>query len=359
MIWIILFELIVLFALFFWLPVMRHESFFAVHVSREYFNGDGQKILLYYRIVLGIVFTLHLTALFMITDTKPIFLISLVLSQLAICPLIHYVFYYRVKPYRVIIENPKTVASLHSRNLLNHTNILVEATIAFLILTPVLALVYFYPQLPESIPSHWNFAGQPDRWVTRSWSKIALFPALALWLHSSLFVVKNSFLQTRIALPAQKTADYFALKEKSLHLSLRFIDALRLLVGVVLAIVPLNIIISAISAYKFLEPFSAIALWTCAAATIITTIFFIARVMQINSKLDDVVGASEIFSASSDAGWIGGGAIYYNPNDPALFVEKKIGIGNTINFANKQAKYFSLYFLGGGGILFFLAISNF
>ncbi len=359
MIWIILFELIVLYALFFWLPVMRHESFFAVHVSREYFAGKGKVLLLQYRITLGIVFASYLAALFMIADKNPGFLTSIVLSQLVIYPLLHYVFYFRVKPYRVIIEHEKTVASLQSRKLLNYTNIVIEATVIFLILMPVLALVYFYPQLPESIPSHWNFAGQPDRWVPRSWSEIASLPALALWLYGLLFIAKLSFLQTKLTLPAQKTAEYFALKEKSLHLSLRFMDALRLLVGVVLAIVPLNIIISAIPAYKFLEPFSAIALWTCAGATTIMTIFFIARIMQINTQVDDLVGAGEPFSTSSDTGWVGGGTIYYNPNDPALFVEKKIGIGNTINFANKQAKYFLLYFLGGGGILLFLAITNF
>ena len=359
MIWIILFELIVLLALFFWIPVMRHQSFFSVHVSHEYYSGKGKVLLLQYRIVLGIVLALHLAALFMITDAKPIFLISIVLSQLVIYPLLHYVFYFRVKPHRAIIAHQKTVASLHSRKLLDYTNVVVEATAIFLILMPMLVLIYFYPQLPNLIPSHWNFAGQPDNWVPRNWSEIAMFPALALWVYGLLFVAKLSFLQTKITLPAQKTAEYFALKEKSLRLSLRFMDALRLLVGVVLAIIPLNVVISAIPAYKFLEPFSAIALWTCAGATMITAIFFIARNMQINSQLDELVETGGSFSTSSEVGWIGGGTIYYNPNDPALFVEKKVGIGNTINFAHKQAKYFLLYFVGGGGILFFLAISNF
>jgi uncharacterized membrane protein len=30
-----------------------------------------------------------------------------------------------------------------------------------------------------------------------------------------------------------------------------------------------------------------------------------------------------------------GGMIYYNPNDPALFVEKRAGLGYTFNFANR------------------------
>ncbi len=81
--------------------------------------------------------------------------------------------------------------------------------------------------------------------------------------------------------------------------------------------------------------------------------------MQINTQIDDLVGADFPFNTSGDVGWFGGDLIYYNPIDPSLFVEKKIGIGTTINFANKQAKYFLLYLLGGGGILFLLAITNF
>ena len=35
-----------------------------------------------------------------------------------------------------------------------------------------------------------------------------------------------------------------------------------------------------------------------------------------------------------DAGWKGG-FLYYNPNDPALLVERRMGIGWTLNLANR------------------------
>lgn len=36
-----------------------------------------------------------------------------------------------------------------------------------------------------------------------------------------------------------------------------------------------------------------------------------------------------------DECWKGGGVIYYNPDDPALMVEKRFGAGYTFNFANR------------------------
>lgn len=39
-----------------------------------------------------------------------------------------------------------------------------------------------------------------------------------------------------------------------------------------------------------------------------------------------------------DDRWIMGGLIYYNPDDPAIFVEKRVGVGTTMNFANNWVK---------------------
>ena len=47
-----------------------------------------------------------------------------------------------------------------------------------------------------------------------------------------------------------------------------------------------------------------------------------------------------------DDRWILGGSIYYNPDDPALFVEKRIGVGTTINVGNKWGKIFMALGLG-------------
>lgn len=41
--------------------------------------------------------------------------------------------------------------------------------------------------------------------------------------------------------------------------------------------------------------------------------------------------------ATPDSAWIGG-LFYYNPEDPALFVEKRYGLGWTVNFGHPQAR---------------------
>jgi uncharacterized membrane protein len=55
-----------------------------------------------------------------------------------------------------------------------------------------------------------------------------------------------------------------------------------------------------------------------------------------------------------DARWIGG-AIYYNPGDPAIFVQKRFGVGYTINFGNHRSwLYLGLFLAGLFGLIFLL-----
>jgi uncharacterized membrane protein len=55
-----------------------------------------------------------------------------------------------------------------------------------------------------------------------------------------------------------------------------------------------------------------------------------------------------------DECWTGAG-IYYNPKDPAIFVQKRIGVGYTINFGNHRSwLYLGLFAAGIIGLIFLL-----
>lgn len=48
-----------------------------------------------------------------------------------------------------------------------------------------------YPDLPEEVPIHWNFSGEPDRWVARLWGALAL-PTIML-VNWAMFVILPRF----------------------------------------------------------------------------------------------------------------------------------------------------------------------
>lgn len=80
-----------------------------------------------------------------------------------------------------------------------------------------------------------------------------------------------------------------------------------------------------------------------------------ARSLSLSNQLSELAGDSIPSASGSDEGWYGGGGVLLQSEGPGIvcrkFVEKQIGIGNTLNFAHKQALYFMAYILFGAMLI--------
>lgn len=76
---------------------------------------------------------------------------------------------------------------------------------------------------------------------------------------------------------------------------------------------------------------------------IITMFIFMIYFIKIGQGGRDINNDNEGdgLYKDDDSKWILG-SIYYNKNDPAMMIEKRIGIGWTINFANPKSIVFIL-----------------
>ena len=50
-----------------------------------------------------------------------------------------------------------------------------------IVIAMVIASIILYPKLPDIIPTHWNFKGQPDDWGAKWWAAW-LIPGISLLL---------------------------------------------------------------------------------------------------------------------------------------------------------------------------------
>lgn len=57
---------------------------------------------------------------------------------------------------------------------------LLKAVLAFLVISFIGQIVYYYPNLPERMASHFNAFGEPDRWMSKSAFMIFEFVVLLL-----------------------------------------------------------------------------------------------------------------------------------------------------------------------------------
>jgi uncharacterized membrane protein len=173
-------------------------------------------------------------------------------------------------------------------------------------------------ELPARLPVHWGFNGA-NRWVIsspRAITVLLLQHALIclVLIASALGVLHWS---RRIAASGQYAASerQFRRRTISLLLAVEYLTILPPIFGLLQA------------------PALYMHVWSLAVP--ITVLAFVIGLMyagQGGARLS-TAGGHPIGDRTADARWIGG-LIYFNPIDPALFVERRMGIGWTLNFGN-------------------------
>ncbi|WP_010631787.1 DUF1648 domain-containing protein [Sporolactobacillus vineae] len=188
-----------------------------------------------------------------------------------------------------------------------------------LILLPLMIATFIvailgYPYMPSSIPTHFGLTG-PDHWAPKSWMTVLspvffelMLAVLVLFIRRAPASVKGN----------PKAAPDYARFRKLMTL-------LMIVTGLITELIFLVIVIS------FIHPVSQI--WLIAptiAVIILLPVMMLIYFRFARSKtpsgpiLDD------------DAKWLWG-QFYFNRSDPSLFVEKRVGIGYTINMARPGA----------------------
>lgn len=119
--------------------------------------------------------------------------------------------------------------------------------IVFIVLSFVASL-YFYANFPEIVPTHWNFAGEPDSWSSREFGAF-FFPALIAGLYGLFLLIpaidprKKRYVEFRKPYHIFKAvfvglmaSIYFATGLNVLGLGVPINVAVPLLVGVLLVV---------------------------------------------------------------------------------------------------------------------------
>jgi uncharacterized membrane protein len=172
---------------------------------------------------------------------------------------------------------------------------------------PALTAVYLnarWDKIPARFPVHWGLDGQPNRWVERT--PHGVFGPL--WFNAAIMAV----------LITLALAGYYGSRRSPMRLAmLKMMVALMYLLGFVFALVGL----------LPLHHFSLIVF-------LLPIVVFVAVILMYSYKTstDPDMTSDE----TSDSSWRLS-SIYDNRADPALFVQKRFGLGYTLNFGNPMS----------------------
>ena len=169
---------------------------------------------------------------------------------------------------------------------------------------PVAAMLYLrvrWDEIPARYPVHFGPNGEPDRWVARTQG--AVFGPL--WFAEGMLLL-FLLLFAAVLIGSRKSVRPTAIP--------------GMFVGMM---------------YVMGATFSAVGLMPIvrvpAAGLIGLTMVFVAGVLVWGFRRN--ADPNAVAEATPDDCWTLGG-IYKNPNDPAIFVQKRVGFGYTINFGN-------------------------
>jgi uncharacterized membrane protein len=166
-------------------------------------------------------------------------------------------------------------------------------------------------RLPDRLPVHWGFNG-PNRWVItspRSIIGLLLVQAfVCLLLTASALGVLHWSRRISVSGPSAAAERQFRRRAILLIFTAEYFTILP-------------------PAFSLLQaPALAMKLWCVALlVTVLAFVISLMRAGQGGARLTTVSGRP-IGDRTADARWIGG-LIYFNPTDPALLVEKRMGIG--------------------------------
>ncbi|SDN47053.1 DUF1648 domain-containing protein [Bacillus sp. OK048] len=188
--------------------------------------------------------------------------------------------------------------------------------------------VYQYDLLPEQIPTHWGINGEADAFTEKTPMSAIMLPLTLLVLLLMYIGIQVGTKKSGIKLSATSTN-----ASRLRQLTLRkytswFMFLVSFLLTIMFSFFQLTMIHPNLFAGTILVATPLIFLVVVLAGTIA----FAVKVGR--SDKVSIAGTKEkITDFDEDSHWVGG-LIYFNKNDPSIFVEKRFGVGWTLNFGN-------------------------
>jgi uncharacterized membrane protein len=330
----------VLIAALLWLTptLTRPDLYFAVTVAPE-FRGSavGISISHRYRAELAAISALALTALAVCCFGTDFGLTPLVLlAQLAGSFLVFYRARARVLPHAVVPTSIRE-AQAHYRPPRIPGGWL-AAYGPFLVLAACAGYLWLHwQQIPARFPIHWGLGGKPDRWSTRTlidvYQPLLVAAALLVPLTLLLYGLRQWVRPIRVAgIPGAHEARF----RRTAAIALLSVEYAIALQAAWIALHPL------LPNFRAIGPAGTIAL-LLPLAVAIALVIALARLGQGGSRSapggrqqPQGTVSQPVGDRTDDRHWRLG-VIYFNRDDPSVLVEKRFGIGYTLNFARPMS----------------------
>lgn len=206
--------------------------------------------------------------------------------------------------------------------------------VAIIIINLIMILAN-YQGLPEKIPTHFNAAGQPDSWTDKG-----LLPALSVVIIQSaltllMYGVHKFVEKAKQSLNGGEVSNIKKNSRRRRYLISMFLFVITVFLNI-------NFFITSLYMLEIIKHNAVVFNITITAILLLPLILVIAEVVNARKEegepLSETTEDGKLIINRDDDDYYWMGTWYYNKNDPALFVEKRVGFGMDFNYARPVAK---------------------
>ncbi|MFK7987670.1 MAG: DUF5808 domain-containing protein [Sandaracinaceae bacterium] len=202
------------------------------------------------------------------------------------------------------------------------------------VLIPFAMFAWLAGQLPASIPVHWDASGAVNGFASPA--STATLGATLVFDLALLWFVLFGISRERWAMPEEGGEQYMELSVRRRRLLVRMTEWIILAVNAGIGLIWMGLVVGGLPGWGvFGIGCSVVATVLILAGVGIPMFRILPQITKVQDALRSLAG-TEVLGTRPD-GWRLGGMVYYAPEDPALFVPKRVGIGQTFNFARPMA----------------------
>jgi uncharacterized membrane protein len=194
-----------------------------------------------------------------------------------------------------------------------------------------------YPDLPQRVPTHFGPSGTPDAWAPKSFASVMLLPIGTLFMGVLLGVVACLTARAKRAIRQQDGGASVQAQVRFRQAMSRFLSGTAILVTLMMGLMSIAAVRTGLGLATGMPPVLMGLVVVLLVYALGGSIYIAVRYGQGGARLERRSGSAALTNGLADnERWILG-AFYVNREDPSIFVEKRFGLGYTINLGNPKA----------------------
>jgi len=202
-----------------------------------------------------------------------------------------------------------------------------------------------YSSLPPRVPTHFGPTGRPDAWSPRSFSSVMLLPLATLLIATAMAVVACLIAGAKRAIRRGDGGVSLAAQQRFRQVSANYMALVVIVMTGMMTLMSIYAVRTGLGLAAGMPPALIAVVIVLLVLAVGGGLYIALRYGQGGARLERSVASAPLTNGLADNSRWRLGVFYVNRDDPSLFVEKRFGIGYTINFGNPKAVALFVAFL--------------